>query len=697
MLLNKETESTPSCFPIKGIGKQIAKYLARLEIYSVEDLLLHLPIRYQNRTQVQAIRNLVPSQEAVVEGVIQSISTPKKGKTKILVELKDETGIIRLRFFHVFSYQREIFKVGVRIRCYSEVRWGSSGLEMFHPDYQVINPEKPILSEQHLTPIYPATEGLSQNLLRKLTANALNWLENEKAFPELVPPAILQAFSFPTLKEALKFVHRPAHDIAIEELMERKTLAQKRLVFEELLAHRLCLLQMKYAHQGQKALLLNKYETLSQAFIDKLPFQLTGSQQRVMHEVRADLMRSFPMLRLIQGDVGSGKTVIAALAMLQTVESGYQVAMMAPTELLAEQHYRVIKKWVEPLNLRVVFLSSKIKSQARQIIYEKINSGEAEIIIGTHALFQKDVNFSKIALIIIDEQHRFGVHQRAMLVEKGKQTGVYPHQLIMTATPIPRTLAMSFYADIDSSIIDELPPGRTPVSTSVIADNRRDEVISRISKACQEGRQVYWVCPLINESEVITCQAATKAAEHLKKSLGHLNIGLIHGRMSSEEKEVVMTAFQAGEIHLLVATTVIEVGVDVPNASVMIIENAERLGLSQLHQLRGRVGRGDVASHCILLYQQSLSALAKTRLGVMRDTTDGFKIAQRDLELRGPGEVLGTRQTGELTFCVADLMRDKDVLPAVHQAAERILHDYPTQIEPLVKRWIGIGNEYGKV
>lgn len=682
---------------LRGVGKAIEKHLARLDILSIQDLLFHLPSRYQDRTQIEPIRQTIPGEEAVIEGVIQTVGRPPRGRTKLLCELRDNTGKIHLRFFHVLSFQANALTPGTRLRCYSTVRLGPKGLEMIHPEFQVISEGKSIPIDQHFTPIYPATEGLSQYTLRKLTGNALAWMENEHSFGELLPSSLLQSLAFPTLKDALKFVHRPPRETSMQQLFENKTLPQKRLVFEELLAHRMSLLNLKKMFQAQKGIALSeKQESLTTQFLARLPFKLTTAQQRVSQEISQDLSRPHPMLRLVQGDVGSGKTVVAALAMLQAVENGYQAAMMAPTELLAEQHYRVFKNWLEPLGVTIAFLSSNVKGRARTTALNAIKNGEAQIILGTHALFQQEVEFLKLALIIIDEQHRFGVHQRALFREKGSKSNYYPHQLIMTATPIPRTLAMSFYADLDCSSIDELPPGRTPVSTTVIANSRRDEIVGKIREACKSGRQVYWVCPLIDESEVITCQAATKIAEQLQASLPDLKIGLIHGRMKAADKESAMHAFQQGETHLLVATTVIEVGVDVPNASVMVIENAERLGLSQLHQLRGRVGRGSVVSHCILLYQY-LSDLAKERLTVMRETNDGFKIAQRDLELRGPGEVLGTRQTGELSFYVADLIRDSDLLPHVHKAAEVIMREHPDIVDPLIKRWIGEGREYGKV
>jgi ATP-dependent DNA helicase RecG len=696
--VKKQTDSEPT-FVLSGVGKQVAKHLARLAIFSVQDLLFHLPSRYQDRTQIQVIRQIIPETEAVVEGVIQSVSIPKRGRSKLICELSDGSGKLILRFFHVLSFQAAVLKVGTRLRCYQTVRLGNQGLEMIHPEFKVVTSEKSIPLEQHLTPIYPATEGLSQYTLRKLVTNALLGMQanTNKEFEELLPTSLMQSLSFPTLKEALQFVHKPPRSVSIDELMESQTLAQKRLAFEELITHRISLLHVKHLFQSQPAIQCHDFGKITEQFIKQLPFQLTKAQQNVLNEIREDLVRSYPMLRLVQGDVGSGKTVVAAIAMLQVVENAYQAAMMAPTELLAEQHYRVFKKWLEPLGINVVFLSGSVKAAEKKQTLKAIENGEAHIILGTHALFQDAVKFSKLALVVVDEQHRFGVNQRAMFREKGMQEDCYPHQLVMTATPIPRTLAMSFYADLDCSVIDELPPGRTPIQTSVITNSRREEVVKRIREACQQGRQAYWVCPLIEESDVLQFQAATKMAEELQQLLPELNIGLIHGRMPTTDKEAAMRAFQFGKTHLLVATTVIEVGVDVPNASVMVIENAERLGLSQLHQLRGRVGRGEVASHCVLLYQFPLSLHAKERLSVMRETCDGFKIAQKDLELRGPGEVLGTRQTGEQSFQVADLIRDSHVLPAVQRGADLIMREYGELIEPLMVRWLGKVREYGKV
>jgi ATP-dependent DNA helicase RecG len=688
------TTKTPT-FGLKGVGDKIAKTLARLDIFSPQDLLFHLPMRYQDRTQVQAIRQLLPESEAVIEGIITAISTPARGRTKLLCELKDETGKIHLRFFHLMPYQKDTLIIGARLRCYSQVRLGVKGLEMFHPEFKIIAPGKDILIDTHLTPTYPATEGLSQYMLRKLTANALDWMSKSKLFDEVLPADVLQAY--PTFREALQFVHQPPRETVIAKLAEFETVAQKRLIFEELLVHRISLLTLKQNFKTQKSIPLFERHELQIAFRQQLAFQLTAAQERVIKEVQADLAQTQPMLRLVQGDVGSGKTVVAAYAMLNAIGNNYQAVMMAPTELLAEQHYRNFKKWFDPLNIKIVFLSGNIKGAARTQVLNQIESGEAQIILGTHALFQEHVKFSKLALVIIDEQHRFGVQQRALLREKGMQADFYPHQLLMTATPIPRTLAMSFYADLDSSSIDELPPGRTPVTTTVMAASRREEIVARIREACEAGRQVYWVCPLIEESESLNCEAATVVAESLQQTLSSLIVGLVHGRMRASEKEAVMQAFKQGDIHVLVATTVIEVGVDVPNASVMVIENAERLGLSQLHQLRGRVGRGSVASHCVLLYQHPISQIGKERLQVMRETTDGFKIAERDLQLRGPGEVLGTRQTGDLSFRIADLLRDSHLLPDVQCMADIIMRDHTDIIPTLTERWLAQKKEYGKV
>jgi ATP-dependent DNA helicase RecG len=688
---------TLSCRALSGVGKSIAERLANLGIYFVQDLLFHLPLRYQDRTRCIPIRSLKPGDHALLQGTLENISMPKGGRTRLLCHLRDSSGSITLRFFYMSAVQQQSLQPGMELQCFGEVRRGTHGLEMIHPEYQSLQETKIVEDSVSLTPIYPATEGLSQRTLRKLTDQALRLLAQGSVLQEILPAAILQQFEFPSLASALNYVHRPPVDAPLDELLEKQHVAQKRLVFEELLAHRLTLLDLKKTFQTQQALPLRTNDTLRARFLAALPFALTNAQQRCFAEIEKDLQRPHPMLRLVQGDVGSGKTVVAALAMMLALENQTQCALLAPTELLAEQHYQTMHKWFTPFGIHVVRLSGQLKTAPRRSVLEDISSGAAQVVIGTHALFQKSVTFNNLSLVIVDEQHRFGVQQRAQLREKGMDAGLHPHQLIMTATPIPRTLAMSVYADLDYSIIDELPPGRTPVATVVVANSRREEILERIRVACAQGRQAYWVCTLIEESEVLQCQAAEVTAVSLQQILPELKIGLLHGRMKSQEKEATMAAFKQGELHLLVATTVIEVGVDVPNASLMVIENSERLGLAQLHQLRGRVGRGAVASHCVLLYQTPLSLHAKARLHVMRETTDGFKIAQRDLEIRGPGEVLGTRQTGEVSLRMADLLRDSDLLPAVTAAADILTLHHSDTIPMLIKRWLGTAVKYGQV
>lgn len=673
---------------VRGIGKQTAQLLSRLGIYTLTDLVLHLPIRYQDRTQIQALESLLPETEAVIEGVVTNVTEPRTGRTQLLCELRDDTGSIQLRFFHVRSFQKTLLQPGVRLRCYGDVMRGSRGCEMFHPDLKRIDEHAPLERETHLTPIYPATEGLSQTQLRKCIQAACQLIVNTPSLAEVFKAAWRTQYHFPTLAEALIFLHAPPQDTSLSALANYETPAQQRLIFEELLAHRLSLLQLKHQCHQQHAHPLNVVEDKQEALRRVLPFALTAAQQRVLREIQYDLQQSHPMLRLLQGDVGAGKTVVAAFAALQAVSQGHQVALMAPTELLAEQHAAVMNRWMSALNIRVVYLSGQVKGRRRDAVLTEIASGTAQIIIGTQALFQTAIQFHQLSLVIVDEQHRFGVAQRASLRDKGRDAQHMPHQLIMTATPIPRTLAMSFYADLDCSSIDELPPGRTPIVTRVIANTRRDQVIARISEVCQQGRQAYWVCPFIEASEVLNCQSAVDTHAHLTTHLPHLKIGLLHGRMPYDEKDKIMRAFQRGEVQVLVATTVIEVGVDVPNASLMIIDNAERMGLAQLHQLRGRVGRGVIASYCVLLYQAPLSAIAHERLQVMRDTTDGFKIAERDLALRGPGEILGTKQAGDVHLRVADLQRDAHCLTAVQQTASELLRDDACAIAPLLDRWL---------
>lgn len=677
---------------LKGVGVQLANKLVKLGIQTIQDVLFHLPLRYMDRTRITPIGSAQVNTEVVIEGEVRGCDLVFGRRRSLMCRLQDNTGIITLRFFHFSHAQRENLITGSQLRCYGEVKRGSSGLEIYHPEYQFLHQQNPQPLQQHLTPVYPATEGISQQRLRTIVTQALALMKQHKLI-ELLP----DTFEKLSLTDAIEFIHQPPKIAAIDQLAKGEHPAQQRLAFEELLAHQLSLLQLRQTLQQHSAPTLTIDKSLQQQFLTALPFQLTAAQQRVSTEIERDLSKPFPMLRLIQGDVGSGKTVVAALASLQCIAAGKQTAIMAPTEILAEQHRQSFEAWLKPLGIQLAWLTGKVKGKARERQLAMIQDGSAQIVIGTHALFQEEVTFHNLALTIIDEQHRFGVHQRLALKEKGRDPNQIPHQLIMTATPIPRTLAMSAYADLDCSIIDELPPGRSPVNTVVIANQRRHEVIDRVRNACTNGRQAYWVCTLIEESDVLEAQAAEATADELHLLLPELEIGLIHGRLKPGEKAAAMTAFKQGEIQLLIATTVIEVGVDVPNASLMVIENPERLGLAQLHQLRGRVGRGQEESHCVLLYNSPLSQQGTERLKIMRQTTDGFEIAEMDLKLRGPGEVLGTRQTGEMELRIADLQRDAHLLPDIKKSAETLLKQHPTQAQAIIRRWLGDSNRYGQV
>ncbi|MCF6217381.1 MAG: ATP-dependent DNA helicase RecG [Gammaproteobacteria bacterium] len=684
---------------LKGVGPRMEAKLAKLGIHSVRDLLFHLPARYQDRTRITPIGTLRPGDNVMVEGDVQHTEIKMGRRRMLLSRISDGSGLLTLRFFYFNSGQQNRLSQGQRVRCFGEIRGGGATLEIIHPEIKLINSNR--LTEtldDALTPIYPATEGLQQPTLRKLVTQALVLLENSaESLSELLPAETRSAHHYPTTAEAIQFIHYPPPEVSQAELEAGTHPAQQRLAFEELLAHQLSLRELHRHVRQQGGPPLNGNGALRKTFTQRLPYQLTGAQQRVIGEINQDLSQPYPMQRLVQGDVGSGKTVVAAMAALSAIEAGHQAVLMAPTELLAEQHYRNFSEWLTPLDLQVTLLAGKLKGKQRQGVLSDLESGEAQMIVGTHALFQQGVEFARLGLVIIDEQHRFGVHQRLALKEKGAADNRVPHQLIMTATPIPRTLAMSVFADLDCSTIDELPPGRSPVETVVVPNSRRPEVIQRIYSACQSGRQVYWVCTLIEESEVLQCQAAEDAEIELRNLLSGVRIGLVHGRMKPSEKKQVMDAFKRAEIDLLVATTVIEVGVDVPNASLMVIENAERLGLAQLHQLRGRVGRGTTRSSCLLMYHSPLSRLAKSRLSIMRETNDGFLIARRDLEIRGPGDVLGTRQTGDITLQIADLLRDEQLLPQVEAASELIQRRYPQLIQPLIQRWIGKGLKFAEV
>lgn len=679
---------------LKGVGPKMAERLLKLGILTVQDMLFHLPLRYEDRTRLYAINELSLHSHVSVEATIET-SQITFGKRRMLVcQINDGTGRLTLRFFNFTAAQKNAFSAGKIIRCFGEVRRGRVGFEMSHPEYSISDTsnEQPVATT--LTPVYSTTEGLKQLSIRALSEQAIDLL-NKYSVEELLPSQ-WQPSNMP-LSDALLLLHRPPNDVDVTALEQGTHPAQQRLVFEELLAQNLSLLKVREQGQQVKAVALNPVNTLESQFLEQLPFAPTNAQSRVVAEIKGDMQHAYPMMRLVQGDVGSGKTLVAALSALTAIAQGFQVALMAPTEILSEQHGVNFTTWFNQLGITVAWLGGKTKGKERVATLEKIASGEAQMIVGTHALFQDEVKFNNLVLIVIDEQHRFGVHQRLSLREKGKFGDCYPHQLVMTATPIPRTLAMTAYADLETSVIDELPPGRTPITTVALPDTRRDDIIARVKLACNEqGRQVYWVCTLIDESEVLQCQAAEDSALQLKEALPDLNAGLVHGRMKSAEKQAIMSEFKAGNIHVLVATTVIEVGVDVPNASLIIIENPERLGLAQLHQLRGRVGRGATASHCVLLYHAPLSHTAQKRLGVLRDSNDGFVIAERDLEIRGPGEVLGTKQTGLAEFKIADLTRDKHILNQVRPIAQQMLKQHPEVVDPLIQRWLGNKQNYAQ-
>lgn len=684
---------------LSGVGTQTVRRLEKLGIYLIQDLVFHLPHRYEDRTRIYPINSLVVGMSALICGKIEFAQIQAKGRRSLVCRINDGTGFISLKFFHFSALQLNALKPDTWISCFAEVRYGFSGLEMVHPEYSIIHSPEDFVTETRLTPVYPLTEGLSQAVLRKIIKQALSRAEQ---LLEWIPEPILNKYNYPSLIEAIQILHAPDETVSMEALQAGQLPALKRLAFEELLTHYLSLRNARDKAKIWQAPVFSGSEGISnkltmELFLDSLPFRLTNAQQRVLSEIEADCKKSEPMLRLVQGDVGSGKTVVSAFAALLALTAGYQVAVMAPTEILAEQHKHNFTAWFERFQTQVVYLTGQSKGKSRSAVLQSLVDGTAGIVVGTHALFQDSVSFHRLGLIIIDEQHRFGVHQRLALREKAQATGLRPHQLVMTATPIPRTLAMLQYSDLDISIIDELPPGRKPIVTSVIPAERRDEVISKINNWVEKKRQVYWVCTLIEESEVLQCEAAENTAQRLIDALPGVRVALIHGRMKPAEKDAVMQAFKQHQIDLLVATTVIEVGVDVPNAGLMIIENPERLGLSQLHQLRGRVGRGDGESFCLLMYQSPLSDNARQRLGILRDSQDGFYIAEKDLQLRGPGEVMGTRQTGAVHFKIADLSRDTELLERVQEAGEYIFARSPDAIEALCERWLSKSTDYSEV
>ncbi|ENW06941.1 ATP-dependent DNA helicase RecG [Acinetobacter beijerinckii] len=675
---------------LQGVGAAATTLLEKLHIFSTDDLLFHLPRDYEDRSTIIPMNQLVVGRSYLIEGEVRSVDFPPGKKKSLAALLQDDFGKVTLRFYHIYKGLTDRIKIGQQLRIFGEVRVGARGLELYHPEIQVIQQHTPLPKTQ-LTAIYPSTEGLTQPKLREYVRQALQHHSDD--LPELLPSKYSNGYE---LKEALHYIHEPPVDANMLQLNQGSHPAQQRLIFEELVAHQISLLTRRAYIRQIAAPKFTSSKILAKALLDALPFQMTHAQKRVSKEILNDLKQDQPMLRLVQGDVGAGKTLVAAVAACHALEADWQVALMAPTEILAEQHYLNFKRWFEPLGIEVAWLSGRQQGKARAQAEQLIKQGHAQLIVGTHALFQDNVEFSKLGLVIIDEQHRFGVDQRLALRNKGVDQFT-PHQLVMTATPIPRTLAMSAYGDLDTSIIDELPPGRTPIQTVTIPLDRREQVLQRIATNCREGKQAYWVCTLVEQSETLDAQAAEATYQEIKERFPDINIGLVHGKMKADEKQAVMQAFKDNQLQLLIATTVIEVGVDVPNASIMVIENAERLGLSQLHQLRGRVGRGATASFCALLYKVPLSQNGQERLSILRESNDGFVIAEKDLEIRGPGELLGTKQTGDMGFRVARLERDDHLLTQAHYVAEQILKDYPQHADGLLKRWLPEAPRYAYV
>lgn len=682
---------------LSGVGPQVATKLERLHVHTVQDVLFHLPRRYEDRTTVTDLGFIIPNQTAVVIGQIDASQVIFGRRRSLLINISDGSGRLTIRMFYFNRSQEKSFQRGLWVRCFGEVRRGAKGYEMVHPEYRVTKTEPEGGLDTKLTPVYPTTEGISQLLWRKMTDQALKVAlpkVSELVVPNCLPNELQGMYESSSLQQALQALHRPVAGVGLDAMLSATGAAHQRLIVEELLAHHFSLRKSKAAREHEIAPSLILDQGLEQRFLSALGFTLTNAQQRVVNEAAHSLSMATPSMRLVQGDVGAGKTVVAALAMLQAVSSKHQTVLMAPTELLAEQHFKTMSLWFNALGIEVGWLASKTPAKQKRQTLEDLASGKLLVACGTHALIQEAVNYHDLGLVVIDEQHRFGVEQRLALRSK-TPFGRVPHQLAMTATPIPRTLAMTLYADLDVSSIDELPPGRKLVETVVIpAESRRKDVIERVRVACNSGRQVYWVCPLIDDSEVLEAQAATETEQELTLALKGTRVGLVHGRLKSAEKEQIMSDFRSGDIDLLVATTVIEVGVDVPNASLMIIENSERMGLAQLHQLRGRVGRGSEQSYCILLYQTPLSQHAKQRLKTLRETNDGFVIAEKDLEIRGAGELLGTRQTGSISFKVADLIRDQHLLPLIEGCAKKLLTQTPENIDPLIERWVGTKEDY---
>ena len=671
----------PASPPIRA-SEALQKKLAKIGLHSEADLLVHLPLRYEDETRITPVNRAFGGEPAQIEVVVQSNEIQFRPRRQMIVRAADESGEITLRFFSFYPNQQAALNEGSRIRAFGEIRGGFFGAEMVHPRFRKVGDDEPLPSE--LTPIYPTTAGLANSALQKLIGKALTVGDLSETLPE----ELRQRLKLPGLARSLRFLHTPPTGTDLDTLHARNHPAWRRVKFDEVLAQQLSLRRAYLARREQGAPVLVARDDLGARLLDQLPFGLTGAQLRAMAEIANDLAQPYPMQRLLQGDVGAGKTIVAALAACQAISAGWQAAFMAPTEILAEQHYLKLKDWLEPLGVRVAWLSGSLRTKAKR---EQLaaTAAEAQLVVGTHALIQEGVDFARLGLAIVDEQHRFGVAQRLALRKKGDN----PHQLMMSATPIPRTLAMSYYADLDVTVLDELPPGRTPIKTRLVADNRREDVVGFVKKHVEEGRQAYWVCPLIEESEALQLQTAQDTYETLLSDLPALTIGLVHGRLKADEKQAVMAAFAAGEIDVLVATTVIEVGVDVPNASLMVIEHAERFGLSQLHQLRGRVGRGKYESSCVLIYAGPLGEIARQRLKIIFENTDGFEIARQDLQIRGPGEFVGARQSGVPLLRYADLEMDADLVEMARDVAEEMLTEHPELAERHLRRWLGSREE----
>ncbi len=677
------------------VNAQLQEKLSRLGIRNELDLVLHLPIRYEDETHLFPITDAPQGQTVQVEGLITHNEVVMRPRRQLICHVEDSSGVLIMRFLNFYGSQIKTYAVGRRVRLLGEIRSGFFGVEMVHPKCSIVRVGESLADT--MTPVYPTTAGLSQKMLGKVINQVLQDAQKVRYLTETLPESIIRQYRLAGFRDSVLCLHHPPPDTAIEALQARTHPAWQRIKFDELLAQQLSMRLHYRQRRSHSAPVLEQKNQLTQQFLEQLAFKLTDAQIRVCAEIGHDLASAYPMQRLLQGDVGSGKTIVAALAALQAIENGFQAAFMAPTEILAEQHFQKLSNWFHPLGIRVAWLSGSQKKKQKLAVLEDIALGAAQLAIGTHALFQDQVQFHQLGLAIIDEQHRFGVHQRLALRMKGAQSNWVPHQLMMSATPIPRTLSMSYFADLDVSIIDELPPGRAPVVTKLIADNRREEIITRIRHACEQGKQVYWVCPLIEESDTLQLQTAMETHASLSNVFPDLRIGLVHGRLSTQEKTVVMTSFKQGEIQLLVATTVIEVGVDVPNASLMVIEHAERMGLSQLHQLRGRIGRGSAASICILMFQQPLSEIAKKRLKIIFEHTDGFEISRQDLQLRGPGEFLGARQSGVPMLRFADLEQDAGLLIAARATADHMLSEHPDLAQQHIQRWLGDKTEYLRV